>query len=302
MLSGFLCHTSEKSTLTLTGVVAVVWGRGADSCTGTPVFCPRACIICIISASLLSWASCAARSASSWAVRCAVCSSWILSRSWSHACNIALKCFNNANVIQVLEYQFTTSKTRITSSLPTHCSVGVGHERMCWLELVLCARIWLRERTLLESMAAFAIHARPCFLPLPSLMMALTSMGSVRMSYSGLCRSRTADVYSWTLVYTFGSVYASRAADRSKVTEPNTLVLWDIVHAVKYETSSSGCTASCEKGGKWWAIRHMLSIKLDRRNHLHMPLWIRGGSGCLDGEWDLALSIRSARRDSCLSI
>lgn len=103
---------------------------------------------------------------------------------------------------------------------------------------------------MLESMTPSAIHSRPCFLPPPSLMMAAASMGSVRTSYSGPCCSRNADVYSWTLVYTFGSVYASGGADGSKETEADTLVMWDIAHAEKSETSSSGCAASCEKGGK----------------------------------------------------
>ena len=84
-------------------------------------------------------------------------------------------------------------------------TVGVGRARMGWLELVLCALSWLRVGVVLGSMAAFAIQARPCFLPPPSLMMASASSGSVRTSYSGPCRSRTADLYSWTLAYTLGS-------------------------------------------------------------------------------------------------
>jgi hypothetical protein len=42
----------------------------------------------------------------------------------------------------------------------------------------------------------------------------------VRTSYSGPCRSRTADVYSWTLSYTLGSEYASRGAAASQVRWP----------------------------------------------------------------------------------
>ena len=53
-------------------------------------------------------------------------------------------------------------------------------------------------------------------------------------------------MYSWTLVYTFGSEYTRGGAAGSKETEDDALPMWDIAHAENSETSMPGCAASCE--------------------------------------------------------
>jgi hypothetical protein len=82
--------------------------------------------------------------------------------------------------------------------------------------------------------------------------------------------SLTFDVYSWTLVYTVGSEYASGGATGSKETEDDALPMWNIAHAENSETSSPGCAASCEKDGKMVRNQAELSVKIDERNHLRM--------------------------------
>ena len=75
-------------------------------------------------------------------------------------------------------------------------------------------------------------------------------------------------MYSWTLVYTFGSEYTWGGVAGSKETEDDALPMWDIAHAENSKTSSLGCAASCEKDGKMVRNQAELSVKINERNHL----------------------------------
>jgi hypothetical protein len=89
-------------------------------------------------------------------------------------------------------------------------------------------------------------------------------------------------------VYTFGSEYVSGGRDGSKETEDDDLLMWDIAHVEKSESSSPGCLASCEKDGKMVRNLAELSVKINGRNHLRVLVCMWGGCDCLDGELDLA--------------
>ena len=71
-------------------------------------------------------------------------------------------------------------------------------------------------------------------------------------------------MYSWTLVYTFGSEYTWGRAAGSKETEDDALPMWDIAHAENSETSP-GCAASYEKDGKMVRNQAELSIKINEK-------------------------------------
>jgi len=60
------------------------------------------------------------------------------------------------------------------------------------------------------------------------------------------------------------SKYAWAGPSGLKVTPDFTEPMWDTTHAPNYDTGTSGCAASCEKGGNMIRNRAEMSVRIDK--------------------------------------